>query len=59
LSPLNTHPDDDLVEEARLRAVEKIKAAARENGLLQQLAKRSSLFASSQHFSRPAFQQES
>jgi hypothetical protein len=34
LSPLNFHPDDDLVKEARLRAVEKIKAAARENGIL-------------------------
>jgi hypothetical protein len=34
LSPLNFHPDDDLVEEARLRAVEKINAAARENGIL-------------------------
>jgi len=34
LSPLNIHPDDDLVEEARLRAVEKIEAAARENGIL-------------------------
>jgi hypothetical protein len=34
LSPLNVHPDDDLVEEARLRAVEKIEAAARENEIL-------------------------
>jgi hypothetical protein len=34
LSPLNFHPDDDLVEEARLRAVQKIKASARENGIL-------------------------
>jgi hypothetical protein len=34
LSPLNIHPDDDLVEEARLRAVEKIEASARENGIL-------------------------
>jgi hypothetical protein len=33
LSPLNFHPDD-LVEEARLRAVQKIKASARENGIL-------------------------
>jgi hypothetical protein len=34
LSPLNIHTDDDLVEEARLRAVQKIKASARENGIL-------------------------
>jgi hypothetical protein len=34
LSPLNFYPDDDLVEEARLRAVEKIEASARENGIL-------------------------
>ena len=34
LSPLNLRPDDDLVEEARLRAVEKITATARENGIL-------------------------
>jgi hypothetical protein len=34
LSPLNIHPDDDLVQEARLRAVEKIEASARENGIL-------------------------
>jgi hypothetical protein len=34
LSPLNVHPDDDLVEEARLRAVDKIEAAARENEIL-------------------------
>ena len=34
LSPLNIHPDDTLVEEARLRAVEKIKGAARENEIL-------------------------
>ncbi len=34
LSPLNIHPDDDLVEEARLRAVEKIEAAARGNEIL-------------------------
>ena len=33
-SPLNLHPDDDLVEQARLRAVEKIEASARENGIL-------------------------
>ena len=33
-SPLNFRPDDDLVEEARLRAVEKIEASARENGIL-------------------------
>jgi hypothetical protein len=34
LSPLNVHPDDDLVEKARLRAVAKIEAAARENEIL-------------------------
>ena len=33
-SPLNFRPDDELVEEARRRAVVKIKAAARENGIL-------------------------
>lgn len=33
-SPLNIRPDDQLVEEARLRAVEKIKDAARENKIL-------------------------
>jgi len=33
-SPLNLHPDDDLVEQARLRAVGKISASARENGIL-------------------------
>ena len=33
-SPLNVRPDDDLVEEARARAVEKIEGAARENGIL-------------------------
>ena len=33
-SPLNLRPDDDLVEEARLRAVEEISASARENGIL-------------------------
>jgi hypothetical protein len=33
-SPLNVRPDDDLVERARLRAVEKIEASARENGIL-------------------------
>jgi hypothetical protein len=33
-SPLNVHPDDDLVEQARLRAVGKISASARENGIL-------------------------
>jgi hypothetical protein len=33
-SPLNVRPDDDLVEKARLRAVEKIKDAARENKIL-------------------------
>jgi hypothetical protein len=35
LSPLNLHPDDDVVETARLRAVEKIEAAARENEILE------------------------
>jgi hypothetical protein len=34
LSPLNLRPDDDLVEKARLRAVEKITASARDNGIL-------------------------
>ena len=34
LSPLNLRPDNDLVEQARLRAVEKISASARENGIL-------------------------
>jgi hypothetical protein len=34
LSPLNLRPDDDLVEEARLRAVKKIARSARENGIL-------------------------
>ena len=33
-SPLNFHPDDDFVEKARLRAVEKVEASARENGIL-------------------------
>ncbi len=33
-SPLNIRPDDDLVEVARLQAVEKIRAAARENRIL-------------------------
>jgi post-segregation antitoxin (ccd killing protein) len=33
-SPLNVHPDDDLVEEARARALQKIESAARENGIL-------------------------
>jgi len=33
-SPLNLRPDDDLVEKVRLRAVEKITASARENGVL-------------------------
>jgi Protein of unknown function (DUF4230) len=32
--PLNMRPDDQLVEEARLQAVEKIKGAARENRIL-------------------------
>jgi hypothetical protein len=35
LSPLNFRPDDDLVQKARLRAVEKIEAAARENEILE------------------------
>ena len=34
-SPLNVRPDDDLVERARLRAVEKIEDAARENKILE------------------------
>ena len=33
-SPLNFRPDDELVETARLRAVGKISASARENGIL-------------------------
>ena len=33
-SPLNVRPDDQLVEEARLRAIQKIKGAARENEIL-------------------------
>jgi len=33
-SPLNVRPNDDLVEEARLRAVEKVEATARENAIL-------------------------
>ena len=33
-SPLNVRPDDDLVEDARLQAVEKIEGAARENEIL-------------------------
>jgi hypothetical protein len=33
-SPLNVRPDDDLVEEARLQAGEKIRDAARENKIL-------------------------
>ena len=33
-SPLNLRPDDDLVEEARSRAEERIEAAARQNGIL-------------------------
>ncbi len=33
-SPLNIRPDDDLVEVARLQAVEKIRDAARENRIL-------------------------
>jgi hypothetical protein len=34
-SPLNVRPDDDLVEEARLRAIEKVEETALENGILQ------------------------
>jgi Protein of unknown function (DUF4230) len=34
-SPLNVRPDDELVEKARLRAVEKIEDAARENKILE------------------------
>lgn len=34
MSPLNIHPDDDLVEEARLRAEGKVEDAALENGIL-------------------------
>ena len=33
-SPLNIRPDDDLIEVARLQAVEKIRAAARENKIV-------------------------
>ncbi len=33
-SPLNLRPNDDLVEEARATAEERIEAAARENGIL-------------------------
>ncbi len=33
---LNFHPDDDLVEEARGKAEEKVEAAARDNGVLDQ-----------------------
>ena len=33
-SPLNVRPDDELVEEARARALEKVEAAALENGIL-------------------------
>jgi hypothetical protein len=34
-SPLNFHPDDDIVEKARLRSVRKLEATARENGILE------------------------
>ena len=34
-SPLNVRPDDDLVEEARARAIEKVEETALENGILQ------------------------
>src|SRR5829696_2214419 len=33
-SLLNVHPDDDLVERARLQALQKVEIAARENGIL-------------------------
>jgi Protein of unknown function (DUF4230) len=33
-SPLNVRPDDELVEDARVQAVEKIEGAARENEIL-------------------------
>jgi hypothetical protein len=33
-SPLNIRPDDRLVEEARLRALQKVEMAARKNGIL-------------------------
>ncbi len=33
-SPLNLRPDDDLVEEARATAEERLEGAARENGIL-------------------------
>ena len=33
-SPLNFYPDDDLVQKARLRAIKKITASARENDIL-------------------------
>jgi Protein of unknown function (DUF4230) len=33
-APLNVRPDDDLVEEARATAEDRIEAAARENGIL-------------------------
>ena len=33
-SPLNVRPDDDLVEEARVRALHKVEMTARENGIL-------------------------
>jgi hypothetical protein len=34
-SPLNLRPNDDLVEEARATAEERLEAAARENGILE------------------------
>ena len=34
-SLLNVRPDDELVEEARLRAIEKVEEIARENGILE------------------------
>ncbi len=34
-SPLNVRPDDELVEEARLRAIEKVEETARQNGILE------------------------
>jgi hypothetical protein len=33
-SALNIRPDDDLVEEARARAIEKLEETARKNGIL-------------------------
>jgi hypothetical protein len=33
-SPLNIRPDDRLVEEARVRALQKVETTARKNGIL-------------------------